>query len=364
MRIVFVFNSLGIGGAERQGLAIAERMAARGHTVSLLILRSRLADEWPTTLDVLHMNLRKTPASFFRSLKQAARSLQNIKPDLLHSHSFHANFIARLLKLFIPSVAVISTVHSIYEGGWFRMLCYRITDRLSRRTIAVSQAAADHFLRLKAGPRDKCDVIANAIDTAEFSPDPTRRTATRNSMLAGAHFIWLAVGRAVPAKDYPNLLRAFAEVHALLPESQLWIAGEPSAAASEVTSANPGESGVHWLGLRRDVPALLDAADAFVLSSAWEGMPLVVGEAMAMRKPVVATDVGGVRELLGDCGALVPAQSSPALATAMLELMRAPAEIRTAIGQAARARIQHSFNMDSKTDEWECLYHSLLNHAG
>jgi hypothetical protein len=78
---------------------------------------------------------------------------------------------------------------------------------------------------------------------------------------------------------------------------------------------------VRWLGLRRDMPALLDAADAFVSGSAWEGMPLAVGEAMAMEKPVVATDVGGVRELVGDAGLVVPAKDSGALADAMQATM-------------------------------------------
>ena len=67
---------------------------------------------------------------------------------------------------------------------------------------------------------------------------------------------------------------------------------------------------MRWLGLRRDMPALLDAADGFVSGSAWEGMPLAVGEAMVMEKPIVATDVGGVRELVGDAGAIVEAKDS------------------------------------------------------
>jgi glycosyltransferase involved in cell wall biosynthesis len=74
-----------------------------------------------------------------------------------------------------------------------------------------------------------------------------------------------------------------------------------SSTAVQALAADLGNS-VRWLGLRRDMPALLDAADGFVLSSAWEGMPLAVGEAMAMEKSVVATDVGGVRELMGDTG--------------------------------------------------------------
>ena len=367
MRIVYLFTSLGMGGAERQGLAIADRMAARGHAVSLLILRPRLAQEWPTTLDVLHLGLRKTPASFLPGIRLAIRFLHSFKPDLLHSHSFHANIFARLLKLFVPSAAVISTVHNVYEGGWLRMFSYRMTDRLSRCTVAVSKAAADRFIRLKAIPQNKCVVITNAIDTSEFVPDPTRRIATRATMSTGADFIWLAAGRIVPAKDFPNLLRAFEIVRAEQPDAQLWIAGEAvneelSPVKSFVVGGHKGfMDRVRWLGLRHDLPALLGAADGFVLASAWEGMPLVVGEAMAMEKYVVATDVGGVRELLGDTGTLVPARSSGDLAAAMLTVMRVSPEDRAHMGQSARKRILHSFNINSRTDEWERLYHSILN---
>jgi glycosyltransferase involved in cell wall biosynthesis len=114
------------------------------------------------------------------------------------------------------------------------------------------------------------------------------------------------------------------------------------------------------LGLRRDIPALLDAADGFVLSSAWEGMPLAVGEAMAMEKPVVATDVGGVRELVGDAGAIAPAKNSRALAEAMLAMMRSPTETRAQLGRTARERVCSRFSMDRKADEWETLYRSVL----
>jgi glycosyltransferase involved in cell wall biosynthesis len=118
---------------------------------------------------------------------------------------------------------------------------------------------------------------------------------------------------------------------------------------------------VRWLGLRRDIPALLDAADGFVLGSAWEGMPLALGEAMAMEKPVVATDVGGVRELVGEAGVTVPAKDSDALAEAMLATMRQSEAARAAQGRAARERIVRSFSMDAKADEWEALYPSMLN---
>ena len=113
------------------------------------------------------------------------------------------------------------------------------------------------------------------------------------------------------------------------------------------------------LGLRRDIPALLDAADAFVLSSAWEGMPLVLAEAMAMEKPIVATDVGGVRELLGDTAQLVPAANPQALAAAMLSLTQAEPEELRRQSQAARTRIQTHFNLETRVSEWESLYATL-----
>jgi glycosyltransferase involved in cell wall biosynthesis len=363
MVIVYVLTSLGMGGAERQVLALATRMADRGHAVKLLVLRPRLDEEWPTPLPVLHLNMRRTPASVFKGLVRARRFLLGYRPQLLHSHSFHANLVARLLRILAPP-QVVSTIHNVYEGSWVRMLIYRITDGLSRRTTAVSAAVAERFVRMGAVPRRKCVVVPNGIDSAEFAPNAERREQMRSAMGVGEEFIWLTAGRIVPAKDFPNLLRAFAQVRRSIPEAQLWIAGEGNPNRLKRASGFALVSGsleqVRWLGLRRDLPALLDAADGFVLASEWEGMPLVVGEAMAMGKPVVATDVGGVRELMGNAGVLVPAVDSNALAAAMVALMRRTAAERQALGRAARARITTDFSIEARVDQWETLYRSVL----
>jgi glycosyltransferase involved in cell wall biosynthesis len=368
MRIVTVLISLGLGGAEKQALAVAERMAKRGHVVKVLVLRPLLPEEWRTTLPTVHLDMRKSPLSFFAGILRAHRLLRDFKPDVVHSHSFHANIFARALKITAPSLRVVSTVHSVYEGGRLRMLAYRLTDPLSRRTVAVSQAAAARFVQLKAIPARKSLVVQNGINLAEFTPDSDRRAATRSSMNAGARFVWFTAGRLVPAKDFPNLIEAFRQVLMEFPETELWIAGAPPDA--KVIRHGDGKTSfvwltamaggmrhhVRWLGLRRDVPALLDAADAFVLGSAWEGMPLAVGEAMAMEKAVVVTDAGGVRELVGDAGMLVPAKDAAALAAAMVEMMRKSSKERAQLGRAARKRIQEHFNLDTASDAWERLY--------
>ena len=365
MRIVYVVTSLGMGGAERQVLELAARMAERGHTVVLLVLRPGLAEEWPTALNVVHLGMHRSPLSLMTGLAKARHFLLAFHPDLLHSHSFHANFVARAVKVLVPPVTVISTVHNLYEGGWPRMLAYRLTDGLARRTVAVSTAVAERFVRLKAISRHKYIVLPNGIDTAVFTPSAERRVEKRIAMGVGGEFIWLAVGRIVPAKDYPTLLRAFAQVRACRGDARLWVAGAEASTAEAVAvralTAGLGlEDAVRWLGLCRELPALLDAADAFVLASAWEGMPLAVGEAMAMEKPVVATDAGGVRELVGEAGAIVPARDPDALTAAMLHQMRSTPEERLALGRTARERVGKLFSMDAKADEWEALYRTVL----
>jgi glycosyltransferase involved in cell wall biosynthesis len=362
MRIVYVLPSLGIGGAERQVVALSERMRARGHTVGLITLLGPQAEEWPVKVNLFRLDLLLTPIGIGTAFFKARRFLRSFRPDLIHSHVFPANMAGRLFKLMFPGAVVLSTVHNVYEGGWGRMLAYRLTDFLSSRTFAVSAAAAERYVRLRAIPARKSSVQPNGIDCAEFTPSPERRVRLRAQMGVREEFVWLTAGRIVPAKDYPNLLRAFARVLREFPEARLWIAGEAAKTATAPLQALSAELGaaVRWLGLRRDMPALLDAADGFVLASAWEGMPLVVGEAMAMEKPVVATDVGGLRELMGDVGIIVPAKNPESLAEAMLTTMRSADEERRGSGRAGRARILAAFSLEAKADQWEAVYRANL----
>ena len=365
MRIVYVLTTLAIGGAERQVLAIAGRMAARGHTVALLVLKPQAPEDCEKALDTLHLDIDKSARSTIAGMRRGVAFLRAFRPDVIHSHNFHGNMLARLMRLFCRQAKLIATIHNVYEGGRARMLAYRLSRRLADQTTAVSAAVAERFIRLRAVEPERCVIVTNGTETEAFVPDAKRRVATRAEIGADDEFIWLTVGRITAAKDLPNLLRAFAEVHGKQPHTQLWIAGgaeRESAVPLNYFAGMPpsARDRMRQLGLRHDVPALLDAADGLVLASAWEGMPMAVGEAMAMGKPVVATDVGGVRELVGDAGVLVPAKDSQALAAAMLGVMEQTAPARADIGQAARQRILDYFDMEAKADAWEAMYRSLL----
>jgi glycosyltransferase involved in cell wall biosynthesis len=359
VRILYILTSLGIGGAEKQVIAIAERMVASGHAVAFIVLQ-HTDEELPLKLPVLRLNMRKTPLGIYRGLRFAANFVPLFRPDIIHSHTFPANTFARLLQRTLRTAdatpRLLNTIHNVNEGGWHRMLLYRATDSLADQVTAVSKAAADRFLQIHAVSAGKMRVLTNGIDAEAFAPDRSRRRRTRIEMQAGSSFVWLAVGRLVPAKDYPNLLRAFAQVRSAHPKTRLWIAGDGDP-ASIVTGEN---SGVHWLGLRHDIVDLLDAADGYVLSSAWEGMPLALGEAMAMEKPVVATDVGGVRELVHDAGFIVAPKDSNALAAAMIQAMTLSEKAGKELGRDARNRIQLHFSMIEKAEEWEDLYAQFM----
>jgi glycosyltransferase involved in cell wall biosynthesis len=245
------------------------------------------------------------------------------------------------------------------------MLAYRLTDGLSNVTTAVCAAAGERYVRMKAVAEQKCVVLTNGIEVAEFVPDAGRRVAMREQMGVKDEFVWLAVGRMTAAKDFPNLMQAFGKVWSVSQMVQLWMAGGSGLGAGKPSygafcTPHGAMDHVRRLGVCHDMPALLDAADGFVLSSAWEGMPLALGEAMAMEKPVVATDVGGVRELVGDAGLIVPAKNSEALAEGMLSVIRRSEEEREVMGRAARERISRNFSMDAKADEWESMYRSVI----
>jgi len=353
-----------MGGAERLTLQLAQAMAARGHAVRIVVLRGWQKDEWkPTGVEVIYLNLGKSLCSLPAALLRARRQLTTFHPEIIHAHTFFANLFARLLRCLCPAL-VISTVHNVYEGGSRRMMAYRLTDPLCRLTVAICTVAAERYVRLKAVPRRKCRVVLNAIDPREFQPDAGRRAVVR-AQLGASGFLWLAAGRVSPAKDYPTLLRAFSLVRRSTAEAQLWIAGGQAVNLSLAERTGPDlaedRPGVRWLGLQQDMAGLLDAADGFVLSSAWEGMPLALAEAMAMEKPVVATHVGGVPELLGEEGTLVPPGDPEQLAQAMRTWMVASAELRAAQGRRARKRIEERFDLGPWLAKWEAIYGEIAS---
>jgi glycosyltransferase involved in cell wall biosynthesis len=363
MRIAYIINTLGIGGAERLVVSLAERMAARGHAVRIVVLLEERPEDWKTAVPVVRLGMREGGGGAMRGLARAVGEMRRFRPDVIHGNNFHGNLVARALRLACPGARVISTLHNEYEGGRGRMLALKCTDMLTERTVAVCHAVAERALELGIVPERKCSVITNGVDVDLFAPDARRRAEVRRALDGGVDFVWLSAARLAEAKDYPTVLQAFAQAREAMRGTQLWIAGTGEEEYAEMLRISAMRLGVadavQWLGARSDIAALLDAADGFVLGSAWEGMPLALAEAMAMEKPVVATGVGGVSELTGSCGLVVPPRDPGALARGMLSIMNTPLEARRFLGQSARERVRDRFDMDAKARDWEELYEEV-----
>lgn len=360
LKIIFVITGLGIGGAERLVVNLADKMACRGHQVMIVSLTGpTLFRPVDSGIRIVALEMAKSPLGFLRAYAALRQLIQEFRPDVIHSHMIHANLLARLVRLSIRVPRLVCTAHSTNEGGRVRMLAYRLTDALADVSTNVSREAVEAFEAKGAVPRGRMLTVLNGIDSDVFSPDIQSGLEVRQLFSVDRDSkIFIAVGRLFEAKDYPNLLAAFSAVSDSFPNSRLWIVGDgPLRVELENMSVGLGlAERVRFLGVRHDIPALLRAADVFVLSSAWEGFGLVVAEAMATGMPVVATDCGGVREVVGDSGYLVPPCDSTALGKAMLEAAELSAEQIEALGRTARQRIVERFSLDRTVDRWLEIY--------
>jgi glycosyltransferase involved in cell wall biosynthesis len=372
VRILFLSTSMGLGGADQQLLSAAQVLRDRAHEIRIVSLTplgpmGLQARSLGLATDSLEMR-RGVPDP--RGLARLVRIVRAWKPDVVHSHMVHANLMARVLRLLVPVPVLVSTIHNVYEGGPLLMAGYRLTNGLVDHMTIISQAAADRFVGERIVPGRLLTVIANGVDTDRMrNLPPEGRAALRGGMSVGdQQFVWLAVGRFEVAKDYPNMLRAFADVRAREPRAVLVIVGQGSLQAeAEALTAELGlREAVRFLGARDDVPAVMSAADGYVMSSAWEGMPMVLLEAAAAGLPIVATAVGGNGEVVrdGESGFLVPARDSEVLRAGMLRLMALPEEQRRAMGERGREHVRANYGLQRVAERWERVYWDALARKG
>jgi glycosyltransferase involved in cell wall biosynthesis len=277
----------------------------------------------------------------------------------------HANLLARLARPLGRAPVLVCTAHNLTEGARWRELAYRLTDRLATLSTNVCQAAVDRFVAVGAVPAGRMRYVPNGLDLEAFAPDPLRRAQTRAALGLDDRFVWLAVGRLEAQKDYPTMLRAVRDaVRERADLTVLIVSAGPDREALEAERVALGlsDAQVRFLGARSDVPDLMWAADAYLMSSAWEGLPMVLLEASAAQLPIVATDVGGNAEIVidGVSGLLTAAGDATALAAAMTRLMALSSAERHTWGRAGRDHVEASFRLDRVVDRWEALYRELL----
>lgn len=356
--VVLMINSLGIGGAQIQ-LAHLVRGLVEAQWPARVYTLLPPPDPAPVLHDVaatgtpVHV-LADGPADLAGATARTVRLLREHRPDVLLTFLFQANTFGRVTGRLAGVPAIVSSIRNERFGGRWRDAVLRLTDPLATVTTANSRRAAHALTERHVVRPGRMLVVPNAVAS------PGRTSASRQQARA-AHglddeFVWLAVGRMTVQKDHETLLTGFTSLTVQRPRTRLWIAGDgPERPRMQGLASDLGiRSRVSFLGFRTDVQELLQAVDGFVLSSRWEGSPNVVLEAMSAGVPVVATDVGGVGELLGTAGTgvRVPPGAPDELTLGMLHVTDLTADDRQQMVDAARAVVADHHTPEVVVARW------------
>lgn len=356
MKILLIITGLGVGGAERQVIDLANSFSEKGHSVKIIFLTGN-ADLKNNKKSVILEKI-EFKNNFALGLFNLCKKIKDFNPDIVHSHMFHANIISRICRLFISIPTLICTAHSNNEGGYFRMRAYQLTDWLCTISTNVSNDAVQAFENLKAVKKGRMITVYNGIDTEKFQPNNKLREKLRKSLNLQNNYVFLSVGRLVEEKDFPNLLFSFKKLIKIKNNARLVIAGDGPLKDQLINLCKDLgiENFTHFLGYRDDVQYLMNIADTFVLSSKWEGFGLVVAEAMLTEKIVVATDSGGVSEVMGGIGFISPIKNSNHFSQNMAISMDLSISEREFMKKESRKHIQEKFDLDKISNQWIEIY--------
>jgi glycosyltransferase involved in cell wall biosynthesis len=285
-----------------------------------------------------------------RGLVELVRLIRSVRPAIVHANSSKAGVLGRLAAVVARVPARVFTVHGwafkAHDGVAARL--YLWADRMMRpfttEIVCVSQTELEAGLRARTCNAGRTIVIHNGVE-ADSVPTTTHD---------GHPPRVISVGRLKAPKTFDVLLRALARLDQSTFRASVVGDGPDRALLEKLVSPS-----VELLGERDDVPALLAGADVFALSSASEGLPISVLEAMAAGLPVVASAVGGIPELVGDAGLLVPPRDEAALAAAIALLLE-DEELRKSLGAAARARVRREFSLAGFRQAHVELYERLV----
>ncbi|WP_369757013.1 glycosyltransferase [Falsihalocynthiibacter sp. S25ZX9] len=327
--VLQVIDNLSVGGAQRLLFAFADSTdpIMNFRVVALKASNSGLADELRAQgvdVSIVGIGKLKSIASWWRVFKM----LKTAPEPVVHLHLTYSIILCAPIAKSIGKKVVVS-LHNVRKSSqktftkqllsWLEAIVLR---RFVDYYIAVGNAVLDSNLdRMGAAPRQ---VILNVIPSPSEEGLSESAAQLRQSLDARpGDLVLLSTGRLTPQKDHLTMLSAFAQVLQALPNSWLWIAGEgASKPMLEEVAENLGVADrVLFLGVRSDVEVLNAASDIFVLSSAWEGLPLALLEAMAQGVPVVSTRVGDVPDVLPpNAGFLVDTYDPKSFSAAIIKL--------------------------------------------
>jgi len=363
LKVMQVIGQMEVGGIEKLAATIAERCSRDRFCVSVCAL----GGDGPLRQElekggVASFCLGKRPGLDWRIVLRLSRLLRREKISVLHTHHVGALIYGVPAAVLSGVKGIIHTEHShdaLDDNPRLRVLL-RLLARRASTVVCVADEVASYLEGVVGVPRGKLQVLRNGVDTELFRPGLADEPLWSGPVVG-------TVGRLDPLKDHLTLLRAFRLLVERVPNIKLVIVGDgPLRGELEAASRGLGIGDkVAFLGRRSDIARLLRGMHVFVLSSVKEGLPLALLEAMASGIPVVATNVGGVPQVVqdGHTGILCPPGEPFELAQSINQLIL-DEELRRRVAANARSLVEHSYSLRAMLSGYESLYAAAANGTG
>lgn len=364
-KVMQLTRSLNVGGLEKLVALFARKLDPKTFEVSVccLLRKGFFADELEKDGVKIHLIKDEDTASESRFLfLKLARLLRKERPDILHTHNTHPMIDGTLAGKMARVPIIVHTDHArSFPDRTKYMVIENILSRFVHRIVAVSEFSKQQLVHFEKIKPEKIAVIANGVNFARRQYD--RSVLKRAFGVAGASPIIGAVSRLTEQKGTKYLIAAMPAILRAYPGAVLMVVGDGVLRhdLEEQVQELQIESNVRFYGYQKEVEKYIQAMDLLVSPSIWEGMPLGILEVMQCGKPIVATRVGGVPEVVDDgvTGILTDSKSPQELADAVIEMVGREGFIQMA-GDAAITRYRENFTEEIMLAKYERLYMDLL----
>ena len=371
VNILYVIDNLTFGGGERGFAQIIGRLSRERYRIFVACKNRGVFWEKLKEYKVIGYPMDMGNRFNVFTIRYLTTIIREEKIHIVHSQGGRADFFARVAARLAKISKIVSTVQMPVEGydvSPLRKAVYVILDRFTERFvdkfIVVSEALRRTLIEGHKIPPEKVVRIYNGIELDKYDPELYSREKVRKELRIGPDIPLVgAIGRLVWQKGFPFFIQAASYVLRAIPNAKFLLVGDgPLRSELERMVGDLGMTkDFIFTGFREDIPEVLAALDVLVLSSLREGLPMILLEGMAMARPVVATDIEGIAEVVehNKTGILVPPEDPQALAEGIIALLRDKDKARR-MGQAGRKRVEEKFSVEEMVRRTQGVYESMV----
>lgn len=320
-------------------------------------------------IDFIALNRKRYHRFSLKIIINLYRLMKKKHIHVVRTHKYRASLYGRIAAWLAGVPVIITSVHGNYRKDLRleRRIANKIMSKITDKIVAVSESIKKDIVKHDKINPSKIVVIHNGVDILRFNPENIFLNVRGELSINDNDVVVGFVGRLVPAKGLQYLIEAISIIQLKVENIKLLIVGEGSLIYSLKNKARELgiKESVIFTGKRRDIPEVLSCIDIFVMPSVAEGLPNSLLEAMAMGKPIVATTVGGIPEIIeNEINGLIISPEDPESLASAIKFFIGNKGLAEKLGQAAKEFVLRKYSIKAIAVQWECLYKSLLKEKG